>query len=123
MIKLSYVSTNIDVELLLKKRKKNRKETNRIQEVDDVLAALNYRLKKSQNYSSKNDEALRILEKTANEFVEDAQLMENVKMKMKIYQSISSILLQKHDFKSLEYYLDHTYDNFLKSNVFNKKKS
>ena len=104
-----------------KKEKKNRKETNRIQEVDDVLAALNYRLKKSQNYSSKNDEALRILEKTANEFVEDAQLMENVKMKMKIYQSISSILLQKHDFKSLEYYLDHTYDNFLKSNVFNQK--
>ena len=80
-IKLSYVSINIDVELLLKKRKKNRKETNRIQEVDDVLAALNYRLKKSQNYSSKNDEALRILEKTANEFVEDAKLMENVKMK------------------------------------------
>jgi hypothetical protein len=46
MIKLSYRNRDIDVESLLKKRKNNRAETNRIQGVDDVLAALNFRLKK-----------------------------------------------------------------------------
>ena len=121
LIKLSCRNSEIDVESLLKKRKQNRKEINRIQEIDDVLAALNYRLTKSQNYSSKNDETLVILENTVKEFIEDRKLMENNKMKMKIYQSISSILLQKHDFKSLENYLSHTFDDFLKTNVFNKK--
>ena len=47
--------------------------------------------------------------------------MQNAKMKMKIYQSISSILLQKHDFQSLENYLKHTYKDFLKTKVFNQK--
>ena len=121
MIKISYRNREIDVEYILIKRKQNRAETNKIQDVEDVLAALNYRLKKSQNYSSANDETLVILENTVKEFVEDRKLMENVKMKLKIYQSISSILLQKHDFKSLETYLQHTYKDFLKNNVFNQR--
>ena len=41
MIKQSYSNNNIDVEVLMKKRKENRKESNRIQEVNDVLGALN----------------------------------------------------------------------------------
>ena len=120
MIKLSYRNRDIDVESLLKKRKKNRAETNRIQEIDDVLAAL-YRLKKSQNYNSKNDETLLILEQTIKEFVQDEQLMQNVKMKIKVYQSISSVLLQKHDFLTLEKYLEKTFVDFKESNVFDKK--
>ncbi|MGB2458300.1 MAG: hypothetical protein ACPIA4_04605, partial [Flavobacteriales bacterium] len=121
MIKLSYRNRDVDVESLLKKRKNNRAETNRIQEVDDVLAALNYRLKKSQNYNSKNDETLLILEQTIKEFVQDEELMQNVKMKIKVYQSISSILLQKHDFLNLEKYLKKTFIDFRESNVFDKK--
>ena len=120
MIKMSHTNNKIDVESLLNKRKENRRETNRIQEVNDVLRALNYRLKRTQNYSSKDNKTLLILENTVKEFVQDNKLMKNVKMKMKIYQSISSILQQKHDFQSLETYLNHTYKDFLKSKVFNR---
>tara|TARA_Y100000385_G_scaffold287412_1_gene351619 strand:- start:201 stop:1658 length:1458 start_codon:yes stop_codon:yes gene_type:complete len=120
-IKIYHRNGSLNIESLLQKRKENRSNTNRIQEIDDVLAALNFKLRKSQNYNFKDDETLVTLENTVKEFIVDHKLMENVKMKLKIYQSISSILLQKHDFKSLENYLQHTYKDFLKNNVFNQK--
>ena len=53
--------------------------------------------------------------------MQDEELMQNVKMKIKVYQSISSILLQKYDFLTLEKYLENTFVDFRESNVFDKK--
>ena len=64
---------------------------------------------------------LLILEQTIKEFVQDEELMQNVKMKIKVYQSISSILLQNHDFLTLVKYLENTFVDFRESNVFDKK--
>jgi hypothetical protein len=46
IIKLSYERSEINVELYLAKRKKNNKKLVQLNEIDDVLAMVNYKMKK-----------------------------------------------------------------------------
>jgi hypothetical protein len=48
IIKLSYERSEINVELYLAKRKKNNKKLVQLNEIDDVLAMVNYKMKKGK---------------------------------------------------------------------------
>jgi hypothetical protein len=63
IIKLSYERSEINVELYLAKRKKNNKKLVQLNEIDDVLAMVNYKMKKGQNYSDVNQKTINLLEK------------------------------------------------------------
>ncbi|HEY0030762.1 MAG TPA: hypothetical protein VGC65_08385 [Bacteroidia bacterium] len=119
-IKLSHETLEINPEEYIEKRKSNRSKLNKIQEIDDILAALIYRIKVSQNFAKQNTEILQLLQKTVNDFANSRDVKNSPVLRFKIYQSVSRILLQQQDYKSLEKYLLKTYDEFTREKLFNK---
>jgi len=120
LIRLSHESVEFNPIVYIDKRKENHKSLHVLQEIDDVLAALIYRLKISQNFSTHNYQFTEILQKTINDYVDSDEVKQSAKLRFKIYHSISRILLQQNDFKSLEEYLEKTYYEFLEENLFDK---
>lgn len=119
-IKLSHETLEINPEEYIQKRKDNRSKLNKVQEIDDILAALIYRIKVSQNFAKQNTQILDLLQKTVNDFAKSKDVKNSPVLRFKIYQSVSRILLQQQDYKSLEKYLLKTFDEFTKEKLFNK---
>jgi len=119
-IKLSHETLEINTEDYIQKRKDNRSKLNKVQEIDDILAALIYRIKVSQNFAKQNTEILKLLQNTVNDFAKSKDVKNSPVLRFKIYQSVSRILLQQQDFKSLEKYLLKTFTEFSKEKLFNK---
>lgn len=119
-IKLSHETLEINPEEYIQKRKENRTKLIKLQEIDDILAALIYRIKVSQNFAQHNTQILSLLQKTINDFSKNKSIKSSSSLRFKIYQSVSRILLQKHDYISLEKYLLKTFLEFSKEKLFNK---
>lgn len=119
-IKLSHETLDINPEEYIKKRKENRSKLNKLQEIDDVLAALIYRIRASQNFAKQNTEIIQLLQKTVNDFSKSKEVKTSPVLRFKIYDSVSRILLQQQNFGSLEKYLLKTYQEFTKENLFNQ---
>ncbi len=120
LIKLSQESVEFNPLEYIEKRKLNHKNLYIIQEIDDLLAALIYRIKISQNYSSHNYQFTELLNKTIHEFIDNKEVQKSPKLQFKIYHSISRILLQHRDYKSLEEYLKLSFKKFSDTGLFNK---
>jgi len=120
LIRLSQESVEFNPIRYINKRKDNRKSLHVLQEIDDVLAALIYQVKISQNFSTHNYQFTDLLSKTINDYVNSDEVKNSAKLRFKIYHSISRILLQQNDFISLEAYLQKTYYEFLSENLFDK---
>jgi len=120
-IKLSYESPLLEVEKYIEKSKNNFKKMNQIQEIDNVLAAVNHRLRKAQNYSKANTKIIEILEKTIKDFTQNKEIINSEKLKIKIFQSTSKLLLQKRKYQDLEEFLKHSFKDFKSNSIFNKK--
>lgn len=119
-IRLSRELISVDPEHYIKKRKENLTQLSQLRQLDDVLAAVTYRLKVTQNYSSGITPVLKTLEKTINDFSSDKKLRQNPHARFKIYNAVSQVLLQKHQYKPLENYLLKTYKEFLRDKIFSK---
>ena len=120
LIRLSHESVEFNPIEYIDKRKENHKSLHVLQEIDDVLAALIYRVKISQNFSTHNYQFTEVLQKTINDYVDNDEVKQSAKLRFKIYHSISRILLQQNDFISLEEYLQKTYYEFLDEELFDK---
>ena len=119
-IKLSHEVLDINPEEYINKRKENRLQLNRLQEIDDVLAAVIYRVKISQNFAKGNEKINELLSKTVNTYANSKEIKNSPLLRFKIYHSLSRILLQQHNYKALEKYLLKTYDEFTRENLFTK---
>jgi tetratricopeptide (TPR) repeat protein len=111
---------DINPEEYIRKREENRKISASILEVDNILAAVYYRLKTSQNFSEKGNPILKMLEKTVSAFSKDKSLKDSSKLRFRIYEAVTQILLQRHEYETLEQYLSDTYKEFLKDKLFQK---
>lgn len=118
-IRLSHETLEINPEEYIDKRKENRIKLNRLQEIDDILAAVIYRVKTSQNFSRQDTRIMELLQRTVNDFA-SKDVKKSPQLRFKIYHSLSRILLQQHDYISLEKYLLKTYDEFTQEQLFNK---
>ena len=119
-IRFSQETLSINPEQYIKKRKENRTKLNRIREIDDILAVLVYRIKLSQNFSQQNYQIIELLQKTINDFSQEVNIKESPQLRFRIYHAVSRILLQQHDYKSLEEYLLLTLKEFTDEDLFNK---
>ena len=120
LIRLSHESVEFNPIEYIEKRKKNHLSLHVLQEIDDLLAALMYRIKISQNYSTHNYQFTEVLKKTIDDFIDNEEVKKSPKLQFKIYHSISRILLQQRDYISLEDYLKLTFIDFSKRALFNK---
>ncbi len=119
-IRLSREMISINPEEYIEKRKENQKKLNSVRAIDDILAAVTYRLKVTQNYTAGENPILNLLEKTINDFTADKTLLRSPQLRFRIYNAVSQVLLQKHQYKVLEDYLLKTYRTFLKEKLFSK---
>lgn len=120
LIKMSHESVDYNPFEYIEKRKQNHVKLHALQEIDDLLAALMYRIKVSQNYGADNVQFTELFQKTIDEFLQNSEIQKSAKLQFKIYHSISRILLQRRDYFSLEEYLKLTFKDFTKRGLFNK---
>ena len=120
ILTLSYDMVSINVEEYIEKKRNNNDRLSLDQEMDLLLAAVLYKIKTAQNFS-KNDESVNeILQKTLDNFSKNKKIPKSPKFRIKVYQVVSRILLQQHDFDALEVYLIHTHKEFTKDKIFTK---
>jgi hypothetical protein len=118
-IKLSY-DMNDNPEEYIEKRKNCRSKMLEVQQIDDVLAILKYKIRVSQNLVKKDGQVSDLLEKTLKQ-VTGKKTADNPDLYFKIYESVSRILLSNNDFNRLEKYLLITYDECLKLKLFTRQ--
>lgn len=118
-IKLAY-DKNVNPEEYIEKRKECRQKMLQVQQIDDVLALLKYRIRVTQNLVRKGTEVGDLMEKTLKE-VTGKKTADNPDLYFKIYESVSRILLSNNDFERLESYLSVTYEECTKLKLFNKQ--
>jgi hypothetical protein len=119
-IHLSHTLLNIDPETYITLRKENSMALSRIRQLDDVLAVVSYRLKVTQNFGSQEFSFLQILENVTKQFADEKVVLASPRFRIKLYGLVSQLLLQRHDYQSLEVYLLQIWNEFLKDNIFNK---
>ena len=119
-IKLSLEVLDINPEEYISKRKENRIKLITLQEIDDILAVVTYRVKSGQNFGKGNEKINELLSKTVNTFSKNKDIKNSPLLRFKIYDSISRILLQQHNFVALEEYLLKTFKEFSSEKLFTK---
>jgi hypothetical protein len=120
MIKLARELTVINPEHYIKLRKENRTLQNRTAEVEDILEALDYRIKTSQNLNKNEVPVMTLLSQTLAEYTESDELRNSKKVQLGIYLIISRTLLQQQKYEDLENYLLETLTSFEEKKFFGK---
>ncbi len=119
-IKLSHEVLDINPEEYIARRKENRLKLSSLQEIDDILAVVIYRVKAGQNFAKGNEKINELLAHAVDAFSKNKEVKNSPLLRFKIYDSLSRILLQRHDFIALEEYLLKTYSEFSSENLFTK---
>ena len=119
-IRLSHETMHINPEGYIDLRRKNKLQLEGLRAIDDLLAVVTYRLKTTQNFSPDKNPLLDLLKKTTDDFIKDRDLKNSPVLRFRIYQAVSQVLLQKHEYRSLEIYLLRTYKEFERDKLFNK---
>ena len=117
---LSFELSSIDPEQYIQRRSENRKRLNQLWEIDNVLAMVNHRLRRTQNLGTADEDIMQILRNTVEEFSLDPHIMADPKFRFKMYDGVSKILLDQRDYAALETYLIETYDTFVQQGLFQR---
>lgn len=119
-VRFSQETLEINPTEYIKKRRVNREQLNHLQEIDDVLAEVVYKVRTTQNFTGQDYRIIETLRKRVNEFSKQKATRNSILLRFKIYHSLSRILLQKQDFVLLEKYLEQTFEEFTKEGLFNR---
>jgi len=118
ILTLSYDMVSVNVEEYIKKKRSNDELLNWNQEMDLLLAAVINKIKTAQNFSKNDNSINKILQKALDNFSKNKKIPKSPKFRIKVFQLVSRVLLQQHDFNALEEYLLHTYKEFNEENLF-----
>jgi len=119
-IRLSQEMLSINPETYILKRQENGEKIKVIRQVDDILATVKYKLKITQNFSPANNPVVDMLHNTVQKLAESKELKQSPALRFKIYQAVSQILLQRHDYANLEDYISTTYLEFENEKLFTR---
>ncbi|TNF28196.1 MAG: hypothetical protein EP314_04140 [Bacteroidetes bacterium] len=119
-IRLSQELISINPETYIFKRQENEQRLKSVRQVDDILATVKYKLKITQNFSPVDNPVVDMLRETVQQLTDSTELKGSSTLRFKIYQAVSQILLQQHDYANLEDYLRVTYSEFEREKLFNR---
>ncbi len=119
-VTLSSNHTGINPEVYIQQRKENAVKLNKIREADQVLAAVTYRLKLSQNYGKRDVGLLKLLDTSIKEFAGDDSIKRSKTFQTRVFRALSQILIQNHNFIELEKFMLTTYKKFVDEKWFDK---
>ncbi len=110
----------INVEEYIQKRKQNAVQLEKLKQINEILAAVSFKLKHTEDLSSLKKPIFPLLKSTIDDISNDVKVKNSADLKMKIYETVSRILLEKKDYATLEVYLLTTYLRFNEDGLFNK---
>ena len=116
IILYSQNNLNIDPQVYVKKRRANNTELQKLNELDEVLSVVTHQIKTTQNYGKSNKVVPALLKKV-NELTDAKSLKRNANLRLKLYDTISRLLLQKQNYTELEVYVKKTYAEFQKEHL------
>lgn len=119
-IRYSQETLGVNPSEYIRKRRENREDLARIQEIDDILAEVVYKVRTTQNFTGQDYRIIENLRKRVSGLGLKKATSKSIQLRFKVYHSLSRILLQKHDYVSLEKYLQDTLAEFLKEKLFNR---
>lgn len=119
-IRLSQELLSINPETYILKRQENESRLKSLRQIDDILATVKYKLKITQNFSPVDNPVVGMLQETVQKLTDSQELKGSSALRFKIYQAVSQILLQQHDYPNLEDYLRVTYAEFEDEDLFSK---
>jgi hypothetical protein len=119
-IRLSQEIISVNPETYIFKRQENEARLKSLRQIDDILATVKYKLKITQNFSPVDNPVVDMLQETVQRLTDSKELKGGSTLRFKIYQAVSQILLQQHDYPNLEDYLRVTYSEFEKEKLFSK---
>ena len=117
-IRLSHEIPEIYPADFIEKRSNNAKQLQKVRALDDLLAMAVYRTKISQTWGSGDSDLMKVLEKTVAEFTEPELLTSGTRIKL--FQSVISILLGRQDYMMIEVYVRENYERFKADKIFNR---
>ncbi len=121
IIDLSQQYMEINPEPYIEAKKKYEEKLHKIDKLDELIATIKYRIHRSYNLGRRARGVLSMLQQTINEFSRDKDLLQNRNNQLKLYQAISSIMIQNQDYSNLATYVEQTYEKFEKNNWFTKE--
>jgi hypothetical protein len=119
-IRYSQETLGVNPSEYIRKRRENREDLARLQEIDDILAEVVYKVRTTQNFTGQDYRIIENLRKRVSGLGLKKATSKSIQLRFKVYHSLSRILLQKHDFVSLEKYLLDTLAEFTKEKLFNR---
>lgn len=121
-IKLSRYIPEINPEILIKVKNENFEKLELLRKIDEVLALVSYKLSLTQNLSQNQDaDILETLQQAIDISSSSPALRQNRTFRFKVYQAVSRMFIQKHDYESLTGYIRQTLDIFKAEKLFDKK--
>lgn len=120
-IKISREFLSINPETYIKARQVNYEKLSKLRELDNALSVVSYKLKTTQNFTSKKNEIIPLLESTIGKLVQDKDAISSTKFRTKIYRAVSQVLLSKREYEALEKYLMETFKDFESLKLFSEK--
>jgi len=118
IIELSHNFNEINPIEYIEKRRENNTKSMVLMEAGNTIAAVNYRLKKSN--LGKSDDIDKTLQKTLKDLNVAGEIYKIPNVKIKIHLCIRNILLQNRDFVRLEKYMIEALNEFESENLFTK---
>lgn len=119
-IKLSGDLPSMNPEAYIEKRNINAIQLNMLREMDQILAAVVYRLKISQAKGREDENTLQLLDEITLKYSADNTLQKSKVFQTKIYKAVSHVLLQRHNYVELERFMVSIYQKFNKAKWFDK---
>lgn len=119
-IKLSRWVLEINPEEYMALRRANYESLTQLRELDDIVATVVYRVRITQNYAAREGSVIQILQKTLDDFAVRSEGNLSPRMRLRIYELITLILLEKRDYEALQDYLGETYRLFEQDGIFTK---
>lgn len=119
-IKISSELPSLNPDAFIEKRRKNAEQLNKLREMDQVLAAVVYRLKLTQAKGREDENTISLLDDITKKYSADKSLRQSKVFQTKIYRAVSHILLQRHSYIELERFMVSIYQKFTKANWFDK---
>lgn len=117
-IRLSADVPELDPEPYINLRSKNRKLLEQVQTLDDLLATVSYRLKRTQNFGAGDNKLLKQLQAGVQEITKSTTSRYSKNLQTRIYRGLSQIFVQQHKYEALEQLASTYYSNFKKQNWF-----
>lgn len=120
-ISLSFHLLEVNPDEYIRRRNENSALVSQLRELDNILASVSHRLKVTQNFGSSDKLQLRQLRERARQVASPSTSQYSKSLQVRIYQALSQVFVQQHNYVELEKLVTDTYALFEKEKWFDKE--